>query len=259
MSEVGTNNNGNGNGSGSIESPGDSRKSAPKDRNCPYCGQAFTSSSLGRHLDLYIKEKNPKAPDGIHDVDAIRKLRGSITRRQPRGSLTRRDGSTPGTPTASSSTSARKSPQAERIAKSHIQGQGPSPAIPKDGQFIVDHQKSSYPFHQPTWVATGVINDIPPHNGGTNLNVNGDFRGSWDEYTSQEAANAAGARPGLQRVPSSRVAQKVQLDARQKLADTMDTARAAELALREILSSWRAAKYVKADTPLPGPFCPPCC
>lgn len=58
---------------------------APKDKNCPYCGQAFTSSSLGRHLDLYIKEKNPKAPDGIHDVDEIRKIRGGITRRQPRG------------------------------------------------------------------------------------------------------------------------------------------------------------------------------
>src|ERR1700743_73218 len=68
-----------------------------KDRNCPFCGQAFTSSSLGRHLDLYIKEKNPKPPDGIHDVDAIRKLRGNITARHPRCSLgARRDNSTPG-------------------------------------------------------------------------------------------------------------------------------------------------------------------
>ncbi|KAH7176042.1 hypothetical protein EDB81DRAFT_874859 [Dactylonectria macrodidyma] len=65
----------------------------PKDKTCPYCGQAFTSSSLSRHLDLYIKEKNPKAPDGIHDADAIRKLREGITRRRPIGG--RRESSTP--------------------------------------------------------------------------------------------------------------------------------------------------------------------
>src|SRR5512140_2545728 len=58
---------------------------AAKDRNCPYCQQAFTSSSLGRHLDLYIKDKNPKPPDGIHNVDEIRKIRGGVTRRQARG------------------------------------------------------------------------------------------------------------------------------------------------------------------------------
>jgi hypothetical protein len=35
----------------------DSSTKASKDRNCPFCNQAFTSSSLGRHLDLYIKPK----------------------------------------------------------------------------------------------------------------------------------------------------------------------------------------------------------
>jgi len=35
----------------------DSSTKAPKDRSCPFCNQAFTSSSLGRHLDLYIKPK----------------------------------------------------------------------------------------------------------------------------------------------------------------------------------------------------------
>ena len=64
----------------------------PKDRPCPFCGQSFTSSSLGRHLDLYIKDKNPKPPDGVHDVDAIRNLRGKITRRQPKGSGTTNTG-----------------------------------------------------------------------------------------------------------------------------------------------------------------------
>ncbi|KAI9666182.1 MAG: hypothetical protein M1821_004117 [Bathelium mastoideum] len=73
--------------------------SAPKDKTCPYCGVHFTSSSLGRHLDLYIKEKNPKPPDGIHNVEEIRKLRGGITRRQARGSTARREDSTPGSGT----------------------------------------------------------------------------------------------------------------------------------------------------------------
>lgn len=58
----------------------DGAAKSAKDRACPFCGQAFTSSSLGRHLDLYIKPKNPKPADGVHDVDEIRKLRGSTLR-----------------------------------------------------------------------------------------------------------------------------------------------------------------------------------
>ncbi|KAI1472225.1 uncharacterized protein F4812DRAFT_3620 [Daldinia caldariorum] len=212
-----------------VESPGGSKASAAKDRNCPYCGQAFTSSSLGRHLDLYIKEKNPKAPDGIHDVEAIRKMRGSITRRQPRGSLARRDTSTPGTPTASS----RKSPAPDSIAKSN--------AIPKEGQFVVDNQMPRYPF-QPTWEATGVINDIPARNG--------ELKSSPDDGSGQDSR-----RLPMQRAPS-RTVQKSQLEARQKLSDAMDTARAAELALRELLSSWRAAKQQIDMDSLPFDFDP---
>ncbi|KAL7621897.1 hypothetical protein AAE478_007397 [Parahypoxylon ruwenzoriense] len=213
------------------ESPGAPKGSAPKDRNCPYCGQAFTSSSLGRHLDLYIKEKNPKPPDGLHDVDAIRKMRGSITRRQPRGSLVhQKSGSTPGTPTAS-----RRSPGPDSCSVK-------PPAIPKEGQFVVDKQTPKYPF-QPTWEATGVINDIPPRNG--------DLKSNSDDNAGQDPLR----RSGLQRVPS-RTAQKSQLDARQKLADAMDTARAAELALRELLSSWRAAKQQIDMDSLPFDFDP---
>ncbi|KAI8962656.1 hypothetical protein F5Y11DRAFT_183567 [Daldinia sp. FL1419] len=211
------------------ESPGGPKASAAKDRNCPYCGQAFTSSSLGRHLDLYIKEKNPKAPDGIHDVEAIRKMRGSITRRQPRGSLARRDTSTPGTPTASS----RKSPAPDSIAKPN--------AIPKEGQFVVDNQMPRYPF-QPTWEATGVINDIPARNG--------ELKSNPDDGSGQDSR-----RLPMQRAPS-RTIQKSQLDARQKLSDAMDTARAAELALRELLSSWRAAKQQIDMDSLPFDFDP---
>lgn len=211
-----------GNG-GNAESPDASKAGAhaPKDRNCPYCGQAFTSSSLGRHLDLYIKEKNPKPADGLHDVDAIRKMRSGITRRQPRGSLAaRRDASTPGTPTGSVSTT-RKSPEVRQTA-----------SVPKDGQFVVD-QSSMYPWQQPRWEATGVINDLPTKNG--------DPSTSLDETADQARRSSAQQQQQQQRAPS-RAAQKQQFDARQKLADALDTARAAELALRELLSSWRAAK-----------------
>ncbi|KAF4547648.1 Hypothetical protein D9617_38g090880 [Elsinoe fawcettii] len=69
-----------------------SQPKAPKDKECPFCHQAFTSSSLGRHLDLYIKPKNPKPPDGVHNVTRIREMRGKITRRQPRNSLKKGEG-----------------------------------------------------------------------------------------------------------------------------------------------------------------------
>lgn len=208
------------------ESPGASKAHAPKDRNCPYCGQAFTSSSLGRHLDLYIKEKNPKPPDGVHDVDAIKKMRSGITRRQPRGSLAaRRDASTPGTPTGSTTTTARKSPDPAKHQSS----------IPKDGQYVVD-QSPIYPWQQPRWEATGVINDLPPKNG--------EPVGAWEENTDHPRMTSAQQQQQQQQRAPSRAAQKQQLEARQRLADAVDTARAAELALRELLGSWRAAKSV---------------
>jgi hypothetical protein len=64
---------------------------APKDRKCPFCGEMFTSSSLGRHLDQFIKDEKAKAPDGKHNVDEIRKIRGAVTRRQARTSSAKRD------------------------------------------------------------------------------------------------------------------------------------------------------------------------
>ncbi|GKT57695.1 hypothetical protein ColTof4_09682 [Colletotrichum tofieldiae] len=205
--------------------------SAPKDKNCPYCGQAFTSSSLGRHLDLYIKEKNPKPPDGIHDVDAIKRLRGGITRRQPRGSLGARNASTP----ASTPRPAQSKRDATQDAESHK-----SPALPKDGQYAVDSTLSKYPW-TPSWEATGVINNIPPKNGDVATSTDG------------EGSQNAGKRP---RQVSKQVMQKAQFDVKHKLADAMDTARAAELALRELLSSWRAAKQHIDNNSMPFDFDP---
>ncbi|WYZ37795.1 hypothetical protein EsH8_II_001301 [Colletotrichum jinshuiense] len=207
--------------------------SAPKDKSCPYCGQAFTSSSLGRHLDLYIKEKNPKPPDGIHDVDAIKRLRGGITRRQPRGSLGTRNASTPAS-TPRAAPAKRDGPQDTESSK--------SPALPKDGQYAVDSTLSKYPW-TPSWEATGVINNIPPKNGNSDVAASTDGEGSQN----------AGKRP---RQVSKQVMQKAQFDVKHKLADAMDTARAAELALRELLSSWRAAKQHIDNNSMPFDFDP---
>ncbi|EQL04033.1 hypothetical protein OCS_00280 [Ophiocordyceps sinensis CO18] len=205
------------------------RNAAPKDKSCPYCRQAFTSSSLGRHLDLYIKDKNPKPPDGIHDVDAIRKLRGNITRRHPRGSLGR-NASTPASTPRPSAKREASAPESDT--------HGPA-SIPKDGQYAVDSTLSKFPF-VPTWEATGVINDIPG-------------RAPWDADASQDI----GRRPSsMQRTVSKHAAQKAQFDVKQKLADAMDTARAAELALRELLSSWRAAKQHIDNNSMPFDFDP---
>lgn len=191
--------------------------SASKDKKCPYCGQAFTSSSLGRHLDLYIKEKNPKPADGLHDVEAIKKLRGNITRRQARGSLggRREDSSSVGTP--------RQSVRRDSSVQESTEGYRSS-TIPKDGQYAVDSTLSKFPF-APRWEATGVINDIPNKN-------------TWESNSAPDGNK----RPGMQRNVSKQVAHKAQFDVKQKLADAMDTARAAELALRELVGSWRAAK-----------------
>lgn len=199
----------------SADRPNDgSTTKAPKDKNCPYCGQAFTSSSLGRHLDVFIKERNPKPPDGVHDVDAIRKLRGGITRRQPRTSLTRRETSTPaGTPTAAS----KKSPGSE-AGSSSVR----SPAPPKDSQ------NPPYPF-TPGWEATGVINNIP---------------GNSDKAAPAREAEVE-QHSARRLVPPRAVSKqmvKAQFDMKQKVQEALDTARAAELALREVMSSWRAAK-----------------
>jgi hypothetical protein len=98
---------------------------ARKDKECPFCHQIFTSSSLGRHLDLYIKPSNPKPPDGIHKVDEIRKIRGAITRRQVK------PGKKGGHKTAENSPTAEDSPQMNL-------------------------------FNPHTWTATGIISSLPP-------------------------------------------------------------------------------------------------
>ncbi|KAJ5173159.1 hypothetical protein N7492_005752 [Penicillium capsulatum] len=108
-----------------------------KDRRCQYCNQPFTSSSLGRHLDQFLFKKKP---DGIHDVEEIRRIRSGITRRQARTTSGKRDGS----PDAS---------QKRGASESYSAG---DPSTSKAREAPVRMM-----FNTPTWHATGVINDIP--------------------------------------------------------------------------------------------------
>jgi hypothetical protein len=203
---------------------------AVKDKNCPYCHQAFTSSSLGRHLDLYIREKNPKAPDGVHDVEAIRRIRQNITRRQPKGAVARRATSAS---VGTSTTVSRRSPASGDAGSPPAR----SPLPQMDGTQTRGVAASKYPF-KPRWEATGVINDL---HGGAAGDPGGDGAGR-------------GSRSALSQRAVSRQNLKQQLNMRQQIQDAQDRSRAAELALRELLSSLRAAKSVcplSSATPYP--------
>jgi hypothetical protein len=200
---------------------------APKDKNCPFCNQAFTSSSLGRHLDLYIKEKNPKPADGIHDVDEIRKIRGGITRRQPRNSTSRREDSTPaGTP----GTQERRSPapESERCGKT-------SPTARREsGMTDMFNPNGNAPcqINKASWEATGVMNNIPMTRNGASVQ-------SWDGGEDRDGMR----RPdGRNRSVSKQMLAKTTFEQKQKMIEALDNAKAAELALRELLGSIRAAK-----------------
>ena len=178
------------------------KASAVKDRACPYCGTLFTSSSLGRHLDLYIKERNPKPPDGIHDVEQIRRSRGNITRRQARNSSAKGRDSTP--------PSSRPTPAADQN----------SPAVIR--KYIntdnADGAQVTISLNRANWQSTGVINDIPPtpRHGGMSFD---------------------GRRDSIRRGPI-----KNDVVRRQKAMEERDRGRAAELALKEILDSIKAAE-----------------
>jgi hypothetical protein len=209
----------------------------PKDKSCPFCHQPFTSSSLGRHLDLYIKEKNPKPADGVHNVEEIRKLRGGITRRQPRNSMPRREGSTPGgTPGVNGEANGKRSPQSEAGPRNDHGDDAKSPTIRRAPTDLNVEDGKGYihtSWHRASWQATGVINDIPP------ITQNGNSE-KWD----QEGNGAiADKRPiDNRRTVSRQVLAKTTFDQKQKMMEALDNARAAELALREVLGSLRAAK-----------------
>jgi len=201
------------------------RNSAPKDKQCPFCSQHFTSSSLGRHLDLYIKEKNPKPADGMHDAEAIRKMRGGITRRQPRNSTSKREDSTPA---ATPGVSERRSPFESEALR--------SPSLRKDMDPNYFDGKHKIVLNKPTWEATGVMNNIPPARNPLR-GFDGDEKEPGRKFENRN------------RSVSKQLLAKSTFDQKQKMVDALDSAKAAELALRELLGSIRAAKYVTTFFP----------
>ena len=188
------------------------RGQPPKNKACPFCNELFTSSSLGRHLDLYIKEKNPKPPDGVHDVPTIRQLRGTITRRQPKRTFTERQ-SGAGARAASTPTRAHAAAPPAATAPS-------AKATPVNGTGY-----RTPIFHRPGWEASGVMTDIPQK--------------ELDD-SAAPMARQSGAPPAAMRQPPGRDVTVL----RRKLAAEGARLRATELALQELVDSVNAAKYV---------------
>lgn len=96
-------------------------------------------------------------------------------------------------------------------------------------QPMVDHKgKVTTLLNTANWQSTGVINNIPFVHQRNELN-NGDGNG-----------NAGDGTPGKRFVNRQMLA-KSTFDQKQKMMEALDNARAAELALREILGSIKAA------------------
>lgn len=190
------------------------KQSAVKDKECQYCHQKFTSSSLGRHLDQFIHKKKP---DGVHDVEGIKKLRAGITRRTARGG--KRD----------NEQSEEKSTHA---SPSHSSNQVSTPAI-------LDALNRSQPgttdvrFNRMGWQSTGVITDPVNH-----------------------IASAVGASPmqsgGPQNAAAGTKRNFSTYAADLPATSANETTRALELSLREVLDAVSAAH--KKVAPLPDPF-----
>lgn len=182
---------------------------AAKDKECPYCHQRFTSSSLGRHLDQYIHKKKP---DGIHNIEEIRRQRGGITRRTARHSSSKND---------------REGSNVTRTSPSESRGTPPATVdrlngVPLGGLITK--------LNAHNWHSTGVINDI--------------------DMSKMNNSIPRGSTPtGLKRPWSVYDSGQRSQDPPTPKVDTgadKDTVRALELALREVLDSLQAARYVRS-------------
>lgn len=118
---------------------GHSKPHASKDRECQFCHQKFTSSSLGRHLDQFLHKKKP---DGVHVVDEIRRLRGGITRRTARqGGKNEQDDS-----------------MTSNASPAPTQQSPPGPVVDTLNVPPVNGLRTQ--FNSLNWHSTGVINDL---------------------------------------------------------------------------------------------------
>lgn len=252
--EFGTAPGADGDGSATGRAPGSSSK-VRKDRKCPFCNQIFTSSSLGRHLDFFIRDKRPKLPDGVHDVEKIKELRGTITRRHARTSAAHKKEHGHGQPRSEStpvaveprlepkseqtlatgSDNAARIPGLNTLDQEHQQTQPYAPIPPMQvepprslGAEIRHGTTITGPAEPPkiqSWTATGVINNLPPRT------------------TSARNPRMLLPRPDLQQSPPH--ARPDSLD-----GDENGNGRAAELALREVLDSIKRATTRESQEPL---------
>lgn len=140
--------------------------------------------------------------------------------------MSKRESSTPGdTPSAS-----RRSPSSATGFTTRKQSPG-SADIAKTPSTLNFPAHGQTRINQPSWEATGVINDIP------SLSRNGSAKPNWDAEDDMTRRNADGKRS-----MSKQMLAKSTFDQKQKMLEALDNARAAELALREVLGSIRAAK-----------------
>ncbi|KAI1004642.1 hypothetical protein K3495_g3571 [Podosphaera aphanis] len=211
----------------------------PKDKACPFCQQQFTSSSLGRHLDLYIKEKNPKPADGIHDIDEIRRLRGGITRRQPRNSTSKREHSIISTGTSGiiDGRSPRTDGEREKNRSPGSRREEGSGGYPLPNQHDNKNKANEF-INRASWESTGVINNIPTPWSGNGRTWDGEEK---DHGRRHEARS---------RSVNRKILAKANYEQKQKLAEAVDNAKAAALALRELVGSLRAAKQQVQGAPI---------
>lgn len=163
-----------------------------KDKRCLFCGQEFTASSLGRHYDTFITRDRD---DGVHDLDEIRRIRSSVTRRTVKPNVV-----------SGSSTKGDRESTEPPVADQKAAGAQTYPKIVPPTKLNPTSGKQGYRviLNQPSWEATGVINDIPK--------------------PTQQKSTASGYELG-----------KLKSNADQ------ETVRALELALREVLDSVKAA------------------
>lgn len=188
---------------------GTGKAHATKDKQCQYCQQPFTSSSLGRHLDQFIFRKKP---DGIHNVDEIRRLRGGITRRTAKGNANSKPDSEGSHLTPHTTSPVTRDSSAGDASRTDLN------ATPAEGYRIR--------LNAPNWQSTGVINGLPGSMTASPALENKTFADRKRKYSSIETAAA-----------------KDILGLRGDLGSEKDTARALELALREVLDTIRAAQY----------------
>ena len=210
----------------------------------------FTSSSLGRHLDLYIKPQNAKPADGIHNVEEIKRVRGNVTRRQARDSLERGPGAggKKSHENRSSLLATTKSGSTRQISTSASVKEGSQPIVQPmpldhltagtDRRHAIAAGKDQVTMiiNKLTWEATGVMNDLPT----------GNSKGNGPPTPRKRETGTISRRTSPTRMPVQ--------DREQQQSNALDEERnraiAAEMALKEVLSSVQAANARAHAKPL---------